>query len=202
MKRTLSNVYRAILTRYDRDPCKSDNAEKPWFFLWPDVPGSAAEQHALNEPGGSGADYVDGIHYHAVVTIPPIDKRRWKGTFKGFIDKHGWHYLDKYLIKIWAKTVFKTPEKVVSYVAKSWCREHVDYDGVVILPIDESELPDKVCAVDQPNRSPKYRHNWKRDLKSHREEAPKRYLKLKQVPLRLTHSSTVYDLIRPCSDRC
>jgi hypothetical protein len=26
--------------------------------------------------------------------------------------------LDKYLIKIWTKTVFKTPDKVVSYVAK------------------------------------------------------------------------------------
>jgi hypothetical protein len=49
MKCTLNNVYRAILTRYDRDPRKSDNAEKPWFFLWFDVPGSAAEQHASNE---------------------------------------------------------------------------------------------------------------------------------------------------------
>jgi hypothetical protein len=29
MKCTLNNVYRAILTRYDRDPRKSDNAEKP-----------------------------------------------------------------------------------------------------------------------------------------------------------------------------
>jgi hypothetical protein len=67
MKCTLNNVYRAILTKYDRDPRKSDNAEKPWFFLWPDVPGSAAEQHALNERGDSGADHVDGIHYHAVV---------------------------------------------------------------------------------------------------------------------------------------
>jgi hypothetical protein len=85
MKRALNNVYRAILTRYDRDPRKSDNAEKPWFFLWPDVPGSAAQQHALNEGGDSGGDYVNGVHYHAVVIIPPIDKRRWKGTFKGFI---------------------------------------------------------------------------------------------------------------------
>jgi hypothetical protein len=33
MKRTLNKVYRAILTRYDRDPRKSDNAEKPWFFF-------------------------------------------------------------------------------------------------------------------------------------------------------------------------
>jgi hypothetical protein len=41
-------------------------------------PGSAAEQHALNEGGGSGDDYVAGIHYHAIVIIPPIDKRRWK----------------------------------------------------------------------------------------------------------------------------
>ena len=60
-----------------------------------DVPGSVAGQHALNEPGGSGADYVDGVHYHAILVIPPIDKRRWKGTCKGFIDKHGWPYLDK-----------------------------------------------------------------------------------------------------------
>jgi hypothetical protein len=74
MKCTLNNVYRAILTRYDRDPRKSDNAEKPWFFLWPDVPGSATEQHALDEGGGSGGDYVDGVHYHAVVIIPPILK--------------------------------------------------------------------------------------------------------------------------------
>jgi hypothetical protein len=154
MKRTLNNVYRAILTRYDRDPRKSDNAEKPWFFLWPDVPGSAAEQHALNEPGGSGADYVDGIHYHAVVIIPPIDKRRWKGTCRGFIDKHG--YFDKYLTRIWAKTVFKRPEKVVIYVAKVCCRGRVDYDDVVILPIDKSELPDKVWAVDQPDRTLEY----------------------------------------------
>jgi hypothetical protein len=29
MKRTLNNVHRAILTRYDRDPRKSDHAEKP-----------------------------------------------------------------------------------------------------------------------------------------------------------------------------
>jgi hypothetical protein len=105
MKSTLNNVYRAILTRYDRDSRKSDNSENPWFFLWQDVPGSAAEQHALNND--SGGDYVDGIHCHAIVIIPPIDKRRWKGTFKGFIDKHGWRYLDKYLIRIWAKTVFK-----------------------------------------------------------------------------------------------
>jgi hypothetical protein len=82
MKRTLNNVYRAILTRYDRDPRKSDNAEKPWFFFWPDVPGSATEQHALNEGDDSGGDYVADIHYHAIVIIPPIDKRRWKGTFK------------------------------------------------------------------------------------------------------------------------
>jgi hypothetical protein len=166
MKCTLNNVYRAILTRYDRDPRKSNNAEKPWFLLWPDVPGSAAEQHALNEPGGSGADYVDGIHYHAVAIIPPIDKRRWKGTFKGFIDKHGWRYLDKYLIKIWSETVFKTPKKVVSYVAKSWCRGHVDYDDVVILPVDKSEFPDKVWAKDEPDRSLEYRYTWKTDLKS------------------------------------
>jgi len=33
MKRTLNNVYRAILRRYDRDPRKSDNAAKLWFFL-------------------------------------------------------------------------------------------------------------------------------------------------------------------------
>jgi hypothetical protein len=46
---------------YDRDPRKSDNAEKPWFFFWPNVPGSAAEQHALNEGGDSGGDYVAGI---------------------------------------------------------------------------------------------------------------------------------------------
>ena len=32
MKRTLNNVCRAILTRDSRDPPKSDNAEKPWFF--------------------------------------------------------------------------------------------------------------------------------------------------------------------------
>src|SRR6516162_6034019 len=51
MKCTLNNVYRAILTGYDRDPRKSDNAAKPRFFFWPDVPGSAAEQHALNEGG-------------------------------------------------------------------------------------------------------------------------------------------------------
>jgi hypothetical protein len=76
MKRTLDNVYRAILTRYDRDPRKSDNVEKPWFFLWPDIPGSTAEQHALNEGGDSGGDYVDGTHYHAIVIIPPMDKRR------------------------------------------------------------------------------------------------------------------------------
>jgi hypothetical protein len=50
--------------------------KKTWFFLWPDVPGSAAAQHALNERGDSGADYVDGIQYYAVVIIPPIDKRR------------------------------------------------------------------------------------------------------------------------------
>jgi hypothetical protein len=150
MKCTLNNVYRAILTRYDRDPRKSDNAEGPWFFLWPDVPGSAAEQHALNEGGDSGGDYVDGIHYYAVVIIPLIDKRRWKGTFKGFIDKHGWCYLDKYLIGIWSGAIFMTSEKVVSYVAKAWCRGHVDYDDVVILPLDKSELPDKVWAVDQP----------------------------------------------------
>ena len=129
-------------------------------------PGSAAEQHALNEPGGSGGDYVLGIHYHAIVIIPPIDKRRWKGTFKGFIDKPGWRYLDKYLIKIWAKTAFPTPEKVVSYVAKAWCRGHVDCDDVVILPVDKSEFPDKVWAVDQPDRSLEYRYNWKRDLGS------------------------------------
>jgi len=95
MKRTLNNVYRTILTRYDRDPRKSNNSEKPWFFLWPDVPGSAAEQHALNAAG----DYVDGVHYHSVVIIPPIDTRRWKETFKRFIDKHGWRYLGKYLIR-------------------------------------------------------------------------------------------------------
>ena len=89
MKRTLDNVYRAILTRYDRDPANQTMRKKPWFFFWPDVPGSAAEQHALNEGGASGGDYIDGVHYHAVVVIPPIDKRRWKGTFKGFIDKHG-----------------------------------------------------------------------------------------------------------------
>jgi hypothetical protein len=47
MKRTLNEAYRAILTRYDRDPCKSDDAEKTWFLLWPDVPGLAAKQHAL-----------------------------------------------------------------------------------------------------------------------------------------------------------
>jgi hypothetical protein len=134
MKRTLNNGYRAILTKCDRDPRQSDNVGKPWFFLWPDVPGSAAEQHTLNEGADSGGDYVDGIHYHAVVIIPPIEKRRWKGTFKGFIEKHGWRYLGKYLISIWAKTVFKTPKKVVSYVAKSWCRGHVDYDDVTILP--------------------------------------------------------------------
>jgi len=85
-------------------------------------------------------------HYHAVVIIPRIDKRRWKGTFKGFIDKHGRRYLDKYLIGIWAKSVFKTPEKVVSYLTKSWCRGRVDYDDVVVLPLDKSELPDKVCG--------------------------------------------------------
>jgi hypothetical protein len=76
MKRTLNSVYRAILTRYDRDPRKSDNAAKLWFFFWPDVPGSAAEQHALNEGGDSCGEYVDGIHYHAIAIIPSIDKRR------------------------------------------------------------------------------------------------------------------------------
>jgi hypothetical protein len=66
----------------------------------------------------------------------------------------------------------------VSYVAKAWCREHVDYDDVVILPVDKSELPDKVWAVDQPDRALEYRYNWKRDLKSYREEAPKGYFEL------------------------
>jgi hypothetical protein len=66
----------------------------------------------------------------------------------------------------------------VSYVAKSWCRGYVDYDDVTILPIDKSELPDNVWAVDQPDRPLEYRHNWKRDLKSYREEVPMRYLKL------------------------
>jgi hypothetical protein len=61
--------------------------------------------------------------------------------------------LDKYLIKIWAKAVFKTPEKYVSYVAKAWCRVHVDYDDVVVLPVDKSELHDTVWAMDQPDRS-------------------------------------------------
>ena len=81
-----------------------------------------------------------------------MTKLRWKGTFRGFIDKHGWRYLDKYPIRIWAKAVFETPEKVVSYIAKSWCREHVDYDDVVILPIDRNELSDRVWAMDQPDR--------------------------------------------------
>jgi hypothetical protein len=62
-------------------------------------------------------------------------------------NKHGWRYLDKYLIKIWAKTVFKAPEKVVSYVGKSWCRGHVDYDDVVILPIDKASCPIK-CGTE------------------------------------------------------
>jgi hypothetical protein len=48
-----------------------------------------------------------------------------------------------------AGAVFKVPEKVVSYVAKSWCR--VDYDDVVIFPLDKSELPDTVWVVDQPS---------------------------------------------------
>jgi hypothetical protein len=39
----------------------------------------------------------------------------------------------------------------------------------VILPIDKSELPDKVWAVDQPDLSLEYRYNWRRDLKSYRE---------------------------------
>jgi hypothetical protein len=74
MRRTLSNIYRAILTRYDRDPRKSDNAAKLGSFcgqMYQDQ-----RQNNTNESGGSGADYVDGVHYHAVVTIPPIDKRR------------------------------------------------------------------------------------------------------------------------------
>jgi hypothetical protein len=54
----------------------------------------------------------------------------------------------------------------VSYIAKAWCRGHVDYDDVVILPIDKSELPDKVWAVDQPDRPVEYRYNRKADLKS------------------------------------
>jgi hypothetical protein len=33
MKCALNNVYRAILTRYDRDPWKSDNAEKLGSFF-------------------------------------------------------------------------------------------------------------------------------------------------------------------------
>jgi hypothetical protein len=169
------------LVRYlECQPGSTDGVQskKPWFFFWPDAPGSAAEQHALNEGGDSGGDYVDGVHYHAVVIIPPIDKRRWKGTFKGFINRHGWRYLGQYLIRIWPGTVFKTPEKVVSYVAKSWCREHVDYDDVVILPVDKSELPDEMWAKDEPARSLEYRYNWKRDLKSYREEALKRYFEL------------------------
>jgi hypothetical protein len=48
----------------------------------------------------------------------------------------------------------------------------------VILPINKSELPDKVWAVDQPDRALEYRYNWKRDLKSYREEAPKGYFEL------------------------
>jgi hypothetical protein len=107
--------------------------KKTWFLLWADVPGSAAEQHALNEGGDSGGDYVDGIQYHAIVIIPPTDKRRWKGTFRGFTRKHGWRYLDEYLIRIWAETVFKTPEKVVSYVAKAWCRRHASLHALLLL---------------------------------------------------------------------
>ena len=71
--------------------------------------------------------------------------------------------MNKYLIRILAKTVFKTPEKVVNYVAKSWCRGRVDYDDVVVLPVDKSELPDNVWAVDQPDRSLEYRYNGKPD---------------------------------------
>jgi hypothetical protein len=46
-------------------------------------------------------------------------------------------------------------------------------DDVVVLPVDRSELPDTVWAMDQPDRSLEYRYNWKRDLESYREEAPK-----------------------------
>jgi hypothetical protein len=48
----------------------------------------------------------------------------------------------------------------VSYVAKAWCRGHVDYDDFVILPIDESELPEDL-GKGEPARSLEYRYNWK-----------------------------------------
>jgi hypothetical protein len=81
MKCTLNNVYRAILTRYDRDPRKSDNAENLGSFCGPMYQDQRAEQHALNEGGDSGEDYVDGIH--SVVIIPPIDKAAMERNVQG-----------------------------------------------------------------------------------------------------------------------
>ena len=33
----------------------------------------------------------------------------------------------------WPKTVFKTPEKVVSYIAKAWCRRHASLHALLLL---------------------------------------------------------------------
>jgi hypothetical protein len=73
---------------------------------------------------------------------------------------------------------FSRHQKSGKLRAKPWCREHVDYDGLVILAVDKSELPDTVWAVDQPHWFLEYRYNWERDLKSYREEAPQGYFEL------------------------
>jgi hypothetical protein len=72
MKSTLNNVYRAISTRYDRDPRKSDNAEKPWFFLWPDIPGALLLSPASSAPD----DFAQRLCDPSSILVPEAGKDR------------------------------------------------------------------------------------------------------------------------------
>ena len=137
MEKEVERVYGISLTRVVRKPMSENSRDKlPIWIGCPDFPVPKHVKLDLRD-----VSLNDGRHVH-IIALTPSNTRLNTG-----LDQHFEMCQDLYvrppypLRRIHAVPITSRPEYVAEYVFKSLRRRRVNFDQVIILPRDRSELP-------------------------------------------------------------
>jgi hypothetical protein len=137
MRREIESVYKRFLTRVVRKPRSLTSRDRlPILIAAADLPGFRSRRSPL------GFVLVnDGIHFHALLFIPPSSRLR-ESADEHFVRNQRGYVGDRSRIdRIDVRPIKSNPDRVVSYVMKTLRSGRLDYDeAVLILPRAVSEL--------------------------------------------------------------
>lgn len=173
MQEEITKTYYKILTAHYRYPNKVPTYNLPMWIACPDRP----VPKSVNKDSIIQVTLNDGLHYHAIVMIPPLT--RMKMNFEDFIARkqHNFTGKDRYLQRIDVKPITENLAYVTDYTLKAVKNGDMAFEHILVLPKAKSERPSttrwerKQAKVDgakarrhhcAPENKPSHRPRWNR----------------------------------------